>query len=111
MHQSSSIDAQAMVLFEYLPASVIVVDREWRISALNRQAASLVQQTREAVPGKLLWETLPEALGIACKPRYQQALDAQVAVRFDVWYSPLQRPLQVTASPTREGLLLFFQEM
>jgi PAS domain S-box-containing protein len=111
MHHTPHLDAQAMSLFESLPDALVAVDTGWRITALNQRAASLVQQTREEVLGKPLWETFPEALGAACEQHYQQALQTQVTVRFEVWYPSLNRWFQVTASPSHGGLVLFFQEM
>jgi PAS domain S-box-containing protein len=111
MHHTPSVDAQAMELFESLPDALVAVDTGWRITALNRRAASLVQRTREEVLGKPLWETLPEALGAACEQHYQQALQTQVAVRFEVCCPPLDKWFQVTAAPSYGGLVLFFQEM
>ena len=109
MHHTPHLDAQAMSLFESLPDALVAVDTGWRITALNQRAASLVQQTREEVLGKPLWETFPEALGAACEQHYQQALQTQVTVRFEVWYPSLNRWFQVTASPSHGGLVLFFK--
>jgi PAS domain S-box-containing protein len=100
-----------MSLFASLPDAVVAVDSGWRITALNQRAASLVQQTREEVLGKPFWETFPEALGAACEQQYQQALQTQVAVRFEVCYPALHAWFQITASPSHGGLVLFFQEM
>lgn len=111
MHHTPHVDAQAMTLFESMPDALVAVDTGWRITALNQRAASLVQRTREEVLGKPLWEMFPEALGTACEQHYQQALQTQAAVRFDVWCPPLDRWFQVTAAPSYGGLLLFFQEM
>ncbi|HEX6483096.1 MAG TPA: PAS domain S-box protein [Ktedonobacteraceae bacterium] len=111
MHHTPHVNEQAISLFASLPDALVAVDSGWRITALNHRAASLVQRTREEVLGKPFWETFPEALGAACEDQYQQALQTQVAVRFEVWSPTLNRWFQVTASPFHGGLVLFFQEM
>lgn len=111
MHQLSGSDTEALALFEHLPDAVVIVNTQWRITALNQQAASLLQRARKEVPGKLLWRTVPEALGTACQQHYQQALQTHTAIRFETWCPPWGKWFQVTASPASGSLALFFQEI
>lgn len=111
MHQHLESDAEALAIFEHLPDAVIIVNTQWRITALNQQAASLLQRTREEVPGKLLWEMVPEALGTARQQCYQQVLQTHAAIRIESWCPSLEKWFQITASPSSKGLALFFQEM
>ncbi|WP_207461627.1 EAL domain-containing protein [Azospirillum sp. SYSU D00513] len=90
--------------------SVIVLDRNWHITYLNRRAAEGVAGGRDLL-GANIWEAYPEAVGSVFDQNYRRALAEQVPVEFEAFLTPLGLWLEVHAYPNADGLSIFFRDI
>lgn len=92
----------------------VTLDRDWRITYINPEAARINLKPPEAVLGKTHWEEWPASVGTIVEEQYRRAMTERVPVHFehryfvpgeyDVW-------LDIHAYPTEEGLALFYRDI
>lgn len=90
--------------------SVIVIDRAWRLTYFNGNAARALQERTPAI-GRSLWDMFPEEADGVFARHYRRALDEQVPVAFEEYLPPLAIWLEVHAYPTADGLSIFFRNI
>lgn len=93
---------------------VILLDRDFRITYVNRATAALNGITPESVLGKTIWEQWPGNLGTDIERNYRHAMATGEPVRFlhgyfepgkfDLW-------LEIHAYPSPDGLAIFFHDV
>ncbi|MGV3617407.1 MAG: PAS domain-containing protein [Fimbriimonas sp.] len=94
--------------------NVILLDREFRITFINRATANLNGITFEDVRGRTIWEVWPGNVGTDIERNYRKAMAEGVPVRFihgyfepgkfDLW-------LEIHAFPSPDGLAIFFHDV
>jgi PAS domain S-box-containing protein len=96
---------------ESITDAFFAVDREWRLTYLNRQAECMLQRTREDLLGKSLWEEFPEAVGSKFYEKYHEAAESGTSVHFEEFYAPLGHWAEVHAYPSDGGLAVYFRDI
>jgi len=89
---------------------VIVLDREWRLTYMNSKAMSLLDLGEEAI-GKNIWTLYPAEADSIFALHYRQALAENEAVTFEEYSPSLSLWLEVHASPSADGLSVFFRDI
>jgi diguanylate cyclase (GGDEF)-like protein/PAS domain S-box-containing protein len=97
------------VVLESTMDCVVVVDHDWQLTYLNSNAKRLLGLGDEAI-GQNLWSLYPEERNGAFAAQYQRALAANQRVTFEEYLPSLGLWLEVHASPTEEGLSIFFRD-
>lgn len=88
---------------------VVVLDHDWRLTYMNSNARRLLGLGDEAV-GQGLWSLYPEEEDGAFAAQYRKSLASRQAVTFEEYLAGLDIWLEVHASPTDEGLSIFFRD-
>lgn len=88
---------------------VVVIDRDWRVSYMNANARRLLSQGAEAI-GQSLWTLYPQEQNGVFAEHYRKAFATHQPVTFEEYSPALGRWLEVHASPTAEGLSIFFRD-
>jgi signal transduction histidine kinase len=101
--------ARITTIFESTTDSVLIVDRDWRISYLNGRAWAQVAKGRDLIGAKLS-EAFPEAADTEIFIQLRKAMSEQRPVSFEtpctrggIWYA-------INAFPSSEGLAVFFRD-
>jgi diguanylate cyclase (GGDEF)-like protein/PAS domain S-box-containing protein len=102
--------ARLSTVLESTTDCVIGVDRVGRITYLNRNAETKLEDFEPAL-GKRLSELFPEERGGVFSQRFAEALAGQSTVSFESYLPALDEWLEVHAYPTNEGLSLFFRNI
>jgi len=102
---------RAIDILESIDDAFFSVDREWRITYVNKQAEPLLRHRREELMGKNLWEVFPEAVGTAFYKEYHRAVKDKVTVGFEAFYPPFDTWFEVRAYPSSEGLSVYFRDI
>jgi len=110
MQAVSSAERRSAAILESTTDSVYEVDRDWRITFINRRARHLLAQGRD-LTGRILWEEFPDARDTPLWGNYQRAMTEQVPVEFEVFYPPLGGWYAVRAFPSSAGLAVYFQDV
>jgi PAS domain S-box-containing protein len=98
-------------ILESITDGFFTVDHEWRFTHLNQKAEQILQRTRNELLGQNLWAAFPEIAGSTFDHEYHKAVSEQVTVRFEAFYSPLEKWFEVRAYPSIEGLSVVFNDI
>ncbi|GAB2867974.1 hypothetical protein GCM10027277_41420 [Pseudoduganella ginsengisoli] len=96
---------------ESISDAFLMLDREWRVTFMNRVAEKTLRRKREDVLGANLWELFPEAVGGPYYRAYQKAVETGEAAWFEEYYEPLDLWTEVRAYPSAEGLAIYFLDI
>jgi signal transduction histidine kinase/HAMP domain-containing protein len=102
--------ARITMIFESTTDSVAIIDRDWRISYLNRRASAQLAGDRDLI-GAALNEVFPDDVITRILNQLQEALSDQRPTSFeahcpgnDTWYA-------LNAFPSSEGLAVYFRDI
>jgi len=90
---------------------IIVYDRDWRITYLNRSAAEYFGQSRDALLGKTFVEAFPAALGSETDVKLLQAASGTEPLDFVLLGAVRKRWVEFHAYPSKEGLAVYFRDV
>ena len=96
---------------EKMNEGFFTLDREWRFSYVNAEAARLWQKSRAALLGNSLWDVAPNATGSIFEQQYRRAVREQVPVHFDAVSPLLGIWVEARAYPTEDGLAVYFHDI
>ncbi len=108
LHQAH---ARILSILEESGVAFYAVDRQWRITYVNKMAGSILEKKREELLDRVVWEMFPEAVETVFWNQYHRAMQENVPVHFEAWYEPLQRWAEVRAQPSAEGLSVYFLDI
>lgn len=105
-------DRQHKQALEATTDGVLSLDREWNFTFLNQFARGLLRVKGDLL-GKNLWSEFPFS-----RPddpfvvNYKRTMDERVTTHFVAYYpAPLNKWFSVKASPSDEGIVVFFQDV
>ena len=98
-------------VLENITDAFVAVDRSWKVTYLNAQAAEVLKRSIQGLLEQDFWNIFPESLGTRYEQQYRRAMAEQTVVSFETYYSPTQRWLQIRGYPGRDGLSLFLQDI
>lgn len=104
----STVEAQLRAVLETTGEYVLAVDREWRITYMNRPGPD---ETLEQVVGKLLWNYRPDLAGSIFEQEYRDAMEQRLIRRFEGYLASSKKWFACTAYPTDTGLLILVQDV
>ncbi len=87
------------------------MDREWRVTYVNAQAASYCGLPKEAILGRVLWQLLPPLAGSEIEAQFRKALATQWPAHFEALSPLTHKWVEVHAYPSAEGLSVYFQNI
>ena len=98
-------------ILESISDAFIALDNDWCFTYVNHQAELLLQQTRETLLGRNIWEKFSEAVGTIFDQKYHEAVVTQQAVQFENFYVPLAVWFEMRAYPSQDGLSVYFHDI
>ncbi len=104
-------DLPATHVLESITDSFFAVDRDWRLTYVNRRAEQLVGRGRHELVGKDVWEEFPGLAGTAFEEHYRLAAAERRPAEFLEFYAPLRLWLDVHVYPAENGLSIYMQDV
>lgn len=98
-------------ILESITDAFFALDENWRFTYINRQAEALLLRKSKELLGKNVWDEFPEAIGSTFDYQYRKAVDEQVSVTFEEFFSPLKAWFEVRAYPSSDGLSVYFHNI
>ncbi len=101
-------------LFETLETineGFFTLDREWRFSYVNTEAARLWKKSREELLSKILWDVAPTSADSVFAEQYHRAVRERISVMFEAVSPLLNRWVEVRAYPIADGLAVYFHDI
>lgn len=102
---------QLLETLESISDGFFALDKNWRFTYFNSQAARLLNRPWKDFIGKTIWEEFPESVGSLFEQEYRRAITEQVTVSFESFYAPLNAWYAVRAYPIASGLAVYFQDV
>ncbi|MEG3955692.1 PAS domain-containing protein [Microcoleus sp. herbarium2] len=96
---------------ESISDGFFALDRDWRFTYVNLQAARWLNRASKDLIGNSIWEEFPESVGSLFEREYRHAATFQVTVSFESFYPPLNAWYAVRAYPIPSGLAVYFQDV
>lgn len=99
-------------ILEGIPDGFWAIDRDWRLTYLNRAAERFFDRRREDLLGRTIWDIFPSLTGSPFEREYRRAMDERVPVAFE--NVSAARPgswLEVRAFPTPDGIGVAFRDI
>ena len=93
--------------------AILTINRSWTITYLNGPAKKASGSISEGV-GKNFWEQYPDAVypNSPYVEHYERAMNEGVGADFEAYYpEPLEIWVHIRVRPTRDGIVLFFQNI
>lgn len=91
--------------------SVVALDRDWRITFINRRAMAQVAQGRD-LRGETIWEIFPDAVGGPYWEAYRRTMEQRVPAVADAYFPPLERYFRAHSYPREDGgIVVFFRDV
>jgi PAS domain S-box-containing protein len=98
-------------ILESIGDSVAAVDRDWRFTYVNPQAAELLGHGPAGLLGKDLWEEFPGLIGTLFEEVYRRVADGGEAEQFAAYYPDHDRWYDVSCYPAPSGITVYFRDV
>jgi PAS domain S-box-containing protein len=108
-----SVSRQLQEVFEVTTDAIVMLDRNYRYTFLNRRACELLHPENDLI-GKSVWEEFPATADPASDHwiNYRRTMEERVVTQFDTYYpEPLRLFLNVECRPSDEGIIIFFRDI
>lgn len=106
--------ARTIAVLEGMTDAFLALDRGWRVTYFNREAARLLGSTGvngADLPGKLLWEIWPDLVGSWLEDAYRRVMDEQTPAHFEYFAEARGTWIELHLHPSPEGLGFFFRDI
>ncbi|WP_293154805.1 MULTISPECIES: PAS domain-containing protein [unclassified Microcoleus] len=96
---------------ESISDGFFALDRDWRFTYVNSQAARWINRLSKDLIGNTVWEEFPESAGSLFEQEFRRCATEQVTVSFESFYGPLNAWYAVRAYPIASGIAVYFQDV
>ncbi len=90
---------------------LVLIDREWRYTYLNRAAERYMRLTSEQIVGKTLWELSPDAATNDFGEPLRRAMDDGEVTYVRAYHSTLKLWLETRTYPTVDGIAVHMRDV
>ena len=112
LRQSESARRLLETVLERVTDGVVALDRDWRYTFLNPQAARMLDRRQpEDLIGRNIWEEFPEGVGQPFHQAYVEAMSTQRYTTLTEYYPPCDRWFESRIYPSPDGLTIFFTDV
>lgn len=98
-------------IFEHISDAFIYIDRHWRYSYVNAQAEHLLNESREELLGRGIWEIRPPQMGSTFFQKASEAVEKQISLEYTEYHDLSQQWLAVRMAPAQNGITVFLQNV
>ncbi|HUG99466.1 MAG TPA: PAS domain S-box protein [Gammaproteobacteria bacterium] len=109
--RSEALQNRLAAMLERIGEGFIALDRDWRITYVNREAERMMHIERRTAVGRSFWDVFPDAVGTRFQQEYERAMRDDVAVSLVEYFAPLDLWADVRAYPSDEGLAIYFRDV
>ncbi|HIK06360.1 MAG TPA: GAF domain-containing protein [Trichormus sp. M33_DOE_039] len=109
--ESELVSDRVSNILESITDAFFALDKQWRFTYVNGQAAKILQKNQTDLLGKNIWETFPDTANTSFEQEYRKAITQQTSVEFEEFYPRLNKWFAVHAYPSKNGLSVYFQDI
>jgi PAS domain S-box-containing protein len=109
--QADAIAEDRERILQSVGDAVCNLDSSWRVTYVNDNAEVLMRLPREQVLGEVLWDVFPPVVGTEIEATLRRAIAKGEVQRVTDFYAPHDTWLDITATPSAEGLTVTFRDV
>ncbi|MBF0458947.1 MAG: PAS domain-containing protein [Nitrospirae bacterium] len=98
-------------MLESIGDGFFTLNREWRYTFLNTNAAKMIKSEVKDLTGKIIWEEYPEAVGTPYFQTYHHVMETGEVTHFEDYYPALDRWYEGTVYPYPDGISIYFRDV
>jgi CheY-like chemotaxis protein len=98
-------------IHERVSDAYLGLDGAFRVTYLDEDAATLLQDDRDRLVGERLWDVLPKAVDSPLQTEFERALRTGTSVELETHYEPFDTWFDVRAFPADGGLAVYFRDV
>jgi signal transduction histidine kinase/ActR/RegA family two-component response regulator len=102
--------ARIITVFESTTDSVLLIDRDWRISYANERAKAQLAEGSDLI-GVDLWQAFPDTADTNIYSQIRAAMSDQQPARFEAFFQQRDAWYEVNAFPSSQGLAVYFRDI
>lgn len=87
------------------------VDGNWIVTYWNKEAERLLLKTKAEIVGKNLWNVFSTAIALKFFTEYHNAMEQNVAIRFEEYFPSRNLWMEVAAFPSGYGLSVYLKDI
>ena len=110
-NQIDHINEKLTVSLENMSDAFVAIDNDWKYTFVNQKAALMFGKQPEDLIGKNAWVIFPDAIDTPYHKVYYKAMKSKKEVVFEDYYVPWDRWFENRVIPSKEGLVIFFQDI
>jgi two-component system cell cycle sensor histidine kinase/response regulator CckA len=105
------VETRLTSTLEHMTDAFVTLDRDWRVTYMNRVTERIFKCSREELMGKVVWDELLVTRGSAFELQSRRAMEANCTVEYEEFYVPLGIWLEVRSYPSDSGLAIYFRDV
>ena len=98
-------------VLETMSTAFFTLDRNYRFTYLNAEAERLMGRRRDELIGEVIWEAYDDLEGTPSGINYRAAMESGEPRSFEHYYPPLDAHFDVRATPSDDGLSVYFHDI
>lgn len=98
-------------MLESISDGFFTLNREWRYTFLNTNAAKMIKSEVKDLMGKIIWEEYPEAIGTQYYQIYHHVMETGEVTHFEEYYPAFDRLYEGTVYPYPDGISIYFRDV
>lgn len=98
-------------MLDSLSDGFMSIDKAWRFSYLNHTAERYLQQQRENLLGRDIWQCYPDLVGSDYYKTYRATAETGMPGRYTGYYAPLDSWFEVRSFAHDEGITVLFRDV
>lgn len=106
-------EARLREVLDSIKDAFLVMDHDYRIIQMNREALRIDGRPLEAFMGRTIWEAWPQSVGSPVEAAYRRVMTERAPESFEARFvTPTGFLwLEIAAHPTSEGVVLFYRDI
>ncbi len=109
--QPRTSEELAVGILESITDAFFALDRDWRLTYVNRMAEQVLELPAGDLVGKALWEVFPGLVGSVFDEAYRKTAAERVPTSATAFYSDHQRWYEVHSYPAPDGMAIYFRDV
>ncbi|MDB5037748.1 MAG: sensor signal transduction histidine kinase [Bacteriovoracaceae bacterium] len=94
-----------------IPDGIFLLDKEWRLLYVNREAERIARKKSTEIIGQHLWKLYPELIGTRIYSEYSLAMSSGKASRFEDFLPEFNAWFETNLYPSEDGLVVYFRDI
>jgi len=109
--QNRDIALRLHNIIEGVTDAIFVLDRKWHITNVNAECEHLLENKRNALVGKNIWEVFPVEESFKFYQFFRKAKKRKITVQFEEFFQPKNQWYDISIYPSKDGLAVCFRNV